>query len=84
MKKYLSIKQVCELLPVCKSLVYRLVDEGVIPSTRLGGKILIPEDGLMAVLELSPAEEGHIELPPSPTPSAKPRSGRRPKAVDLW
>jgi excisionase family DNA binding protein len=75
-KTYLSVKQVCERLPVCKSLVYRLVKDGAIPSARLGGKILIPEDALIAILERSVEE----------TPPLK--SGSRPKPpdgkLDLW
>ena len=69
MKTYLSVKQVCERLPVCKTLVYRLVREGVIPSTRIGGKILVPEDGLLALLE--GAGKLHGELPP-PSPASRP------------
>jgi excisionase family DNA binding protein len=71
-KTYLSVKQVCQRLPVCKTLVYRLVREGVIPSTRIGGKILVLEDGLLALLE--GGGKLHGELPP---PSPPPRDGRQ-------
>jgi excisionase family DNA binding protein len=33
-KKYLTVTEVTELLPVSKSLVYLLVDDGTIASTR--------------------------------------------------
>ena len=69
MKTYLSVKQVCERLPVCKTLVYRLVREGVIPSTRIGGKILVLEDGLLALLEGGGKVHGGM---PNPSLSCRP------------
>ena len=66
LKRYLSVKQVCERLPVCKSLIYRLVRDGVIPSTRIGGKILVPEDGLLAFLEGGGKLHGELPLPSPP------------------
>jgi excisionase family DNA binding protein len=78
LKRYLSVKQICERLAVCKSLVYRLVREGEIPSTRLAGKILIPIDELQALLE---AKNG--DAPTVPPPS-QPLPRRRKGKVDLW
>ena len=75
LKRYLSVKQVCERLPVCKSLVYRLVSDGTIPSARLGGRILIPEDALAAILQ-QPAPEEEVQEIPQPK---KPRS-----RLELW
>jgi excisionase family DNA binding protein len=69
LKRYLSVRQICERLPVCKSLVYRLVRDGEIPSARLGGKILVREDDLVAMLE---RRQSRKEPPPRPAP---PRTG---------
>jgi excisionase family DNA binding protein len=88
MKRYLSVKEVCERLPVGKSLVYRLVRDGTLPSTRLGGKILVDEDGLVAILEKglsqkeAPSPERQEELSPHP-PVKKRRTGTKGK-IDLW
>ncbi len=71
LKRYLSVKQVCELLPVCKSLVYRMVRSGEIPSARLGGKILVPVDDLRAILE------GNRKVPAEVPSDLPPRSGRK-------
>jgi excisionase family DNA binding protein len=81
LKRYLSVKQVCERLPVCKSLVYRLVREGVIPSTRLGGKILIPEEDLLTILQQPPQES-----PSGPAPALPPhrKIQRKRGQMDLW
>jgi excisionase family DNA binding protein len=62
-KRSLSVSDVRERLPVCKSLVYRLVNDGTRPSTRFGGKILIPEDGLEGLLARG---AGRDEPPPAP------------------
>jgi excisionase family DNA binding protein len=81
LKRYLSVKEICARLPICKSLVYRLVRDGTIPSTRLGGKILVPEEGLVAILR-QPVEE------PPPDPPARQERLRQPRRkrgqVDLW
>jgi excisionase family DNA binding protein len=84
-KRYLSVADVCQFLSVCKSLVYRLVRDGEIPSTRLGGKILIPEDGLIALLE-RPLQDEPRQDPPAPSPPPRPRSRQRRRGgkVDLW
>jgi excisionase family DNA binding protein len=78
MKRYLSVKEICERLPVCKSLVYRLVRDGELPATRLGGKILVPEEDLAALLEAGEKRLG----PEPPSPQKPPRGkGRR---LELW
>jgi excisionase family DNA binding protein len=75
LKRYLSVKQVCERLSVCKSLIYRLVSEGIIPCARLGGRILIPEDALAAILQ-SPVREESL---PQQRQAKRPRN-----RLDLW
>jgi excisionase family DNA binding protein len=81
LKRYLSVKKICERLAVGKSLVYRLVQTGELPATRLGSKILIPEDGLLALLERGQARQA-VALPASLPSRPKPREpqGR----LDLW
>lgn len=84
MKKYLSIKQICERLPVSKTLVYRLVKEGTIPSTLLGGKILVPEDALDALLEdrqPSGGDGAQESAPREHAPKRRRRSPTPPKGM---
>ncbi len=90
LKRYLSVKQVCQQLPVCKSLVYRLIRDGELPACRLGGKILVPLDELRAILEPAsdhgpadaPANGDEASPPPAPPPAAPRR--RRKGQLDLW
>jgi excisionase family DNA binding protein len=85
LKRYLSVKQVCEHLPVCKSLVYRLVNEGRLPCARLGGKIMIPLDELQALLEggdhPQAAPDVQADARPPPAPKKPRRQSERP---ELW
>jgi excisionase family DNA binding protein len=85
-KSYLSIRQICERLPVCKTLVYRLVRDGDLPSTRFGGKILVPVEALEALLEgRAPAEPAAPPPPVPPTvlaPAA--RKSRKGRGLELW
>jgi excisionase family DNA binding protein len=86
-KRYLSVRQLCELLPVRKSFIYRLIHDGGIPSTRLGGRILIPEDELARLLEQG---RDRMELEPQDAPdpevpAALPRPKRRGKpGLEMW
>lgn len=65
MKNYLTVNQVCERLPVSKTLIYRLINNGTIPSGRLGGKILIAEEDLEKVIHAQgkPAGKSAKESP---------------------
>jgi excisionase family DNA binding protein len=54
----MNVKQAAERMEVSESLVYRLVEDGVIPHRRIGqrgrrGKIIITEDDLNRFLEKS-------------------------------
>ena len=40
-KDYLTVKQVAKILPVTLRTVYRLIETGEIPSSRVGKKILV-------------------------------------------
>lgn len=78
---YLSVKQIVASLPVSKSLVYRLIAGGKIPSARMGGKILVQEAALVGYLE-NPAREpaqAEAEQPPArPAPTREPNGrGKR-------
>ena len=86
MKRYLTVKEICELLPVCKSLVYRLVRDGQLPSTRFGGKILVPEDELAALLERGQEKEDPIQQPRDAPVRPRPtrRKSRKQDSLELW
>ena len=45
----LSIGQACEFLGVGRSLVYKMMDEHILDSVRLGGRRLIPKRALVEV-----------------------------------
>jgi excisionase family DNA binding protein len=85
LKRYLSVKEICQILPVCKSLVYRLVRDGQLPSTRFGGKILVAEDELAALLERGQEGEEELPEPPPPVPH-RPKARGVPSGgkIDLW
>ena len=86
MKNYLSVRQICQLLPVCKSLIYRLIGDGTIPSARVGGRILVPEDGLQALLEPRKAQADSVNEadPVVETPPKNRRRQRKRGKVELW
>ena len=42
-KDVLSIKDLYEILPLGKNKVYNMVNDGTIPSIRVGGRIIIPK-----------------------------------------
>jgi excisionase family DNA binding protein len=85
MKNYLSVSQVCKRLPVGKSLVYRLITTGELPSTRFGSKILVPEDELISLLEKGTGcERKPTPLDPRPAPTQKRNPGGRARKLDLW
>src|SRR5262245_21272074 len=89
--QHLTVKQVCERLSVSKTLVYRMVAEGMIPSTRLGRRVLIPEAAIARLLAVQtvPVVE---EAPPEPeveAPQHTPRSSTTPRGrhvprIELW
>ena len=54
-KRWESVSEVLERLPISKSLHYRLIKNGDIPATKLGRKILIPEGAIEKVMD---SEEG--------------------------
>jgi excisionase family DNA binding protein len=81
LKRYLSVKQICDLLPVGKSLVYRMIQSGELPSTRFGGRILVPAEALQALLTLEPPQP-HT-LPQSPPPRRRTKR-RKHDQMDLW
>lgn len=92
---WLSVRQVLAELPIGKSLLYRLIAEGELRSTRLGGRILIDSESLTALLDAN-ARGGQpqtgpaaTEPPPQQQPGARPSPRRRRtstpgKRFELW
>lgn len=84
LKRYLSVKQICERLPVRKSLIYRLVRDGGLASTRLGNKILVAEEDLIALLAKGEPKRADDE---TDAPVVEKRRSRRPLRtgkIELW
>ena len=54
-KRWESVAEVLERLPISKTHLYRLIRNGDIPATKLGRKILIPEGAIEKVMD---SEEG--------------------------
>ena len=49
--EFLTVEEVAKLLRIGKNLAYELVREGVIPSIRLGNRILVPREALARALQ---------------------------------
>lgn len=47
----MSVKQAAEALHICTKSIYRLVNENIIASVRIGKKILIPKYALVRYLQ---------------------------------
>lgn len=45
-KKFYSIQELAELLPISRSALYAAVSEGEIPAKRIGRRILVPSSYL--------------------------------------
>lgn len=43
-RKFLSVKEICEITGFCKDTVYRRIREGVLPAIKFGQKLLVPLD----------------------------------------
>ena len=50
-REYLSVKEFKDRLGVSGNLIYEQVRKGVLPSVRLGGRILIPVDALELLMQ---------------------------------
>ena len=50
-REYLSVKDFKDRLGVSRNLIYEQVRKGVLPSVRLGGRILIPVDALELLMQ---------------------------------
>ncbi len=51
--EWLTVREFCERFRLSSTLVYQQVNGGLIPSIRVGGKILIRSDALDTLLEAS-------------------------------
>ncbi len=47
----LTIKEAAEILRISKSKLYELAKDGLVPNIKLGGRIVIPENQLMAWID---------------------------------
>lgn len=50
-EKLLKAKQVAELLQVSRSLAYRLMQDGTIPTVRFGGSVRVWQQDLMVFIQ---------------------------------
>ena len=50
-KAYFSVKEFKDRLGVSSNLIYEQLRKGILPSVRLGGRILIPVDALQQMME---------------------------------
>ena len=48
---YLTVKETAELIRMSERHTYKLIQKNVIPHTKIGGKILINKEKLLATLE---------------------------------
>ena len=56
-REYLSVKEFKDRLGVSRNLIYEQVRQGVLPSVRLGGRILIPVDALELLMQRQEQQE---------------------------
>lgn len=56
-KQALSVADAAARLGICRSLCYRLVREGTIPSVQLGRRVLIPVTALEEMLSVKQTQE---------------------------
>ena len=80
--EWLSIRQAVDYLngAVGKTLLYDLLSKGILPSSKLGRKILVCRADLDALLERNRKGGGSIE----PPPPAKRQSKSRPSRIERW
>ena len=65
-REALGIKEVAHSIGVSRSTVYKLINEGRLPTTKIGGRVLVLRSDLEALLQR-----------PDPEPSGRARPGRR-------
>ena len=51
-KEFFSVKEFKERIGVSSNLIYEQLRKGVLPSVRLGGRILIPVDALEQMMKI--------------------------------
>lgn len=56
-KQALSVADAAKQLGICRTLAYRLVRDGTIPSVRLGRRVLIPVAALEEMLSVKQTQE---------------------------
>ena len=60
-REYLSVKEFKDRLGVSGNLIYEQVRKGVLPSVRLGGRILIPVDALELLMQRQEQQESSAD-----------------------
>ena len=60
-REYLSVKEFKDRLGVSGNLIYEQVRKGVLPSARLGGRILIPVDALEQLMQQQAQHESSAD-----------------------
>jgi excisionase family DNA binding protein len=64
-KLTVDVKQLCELINISRSNAYQLVNQGVIPSIRLGRRIIIPVVALNRLLDIDPRRNDESSINPN-------------------
>jgi excisionase family DNA binding protein len=80
--QFMTVLQFSRRFGVSRSLVYKLIDSGKLPSVRLGSAIRIPRSALetpRAEPEAPPAVEKQA---PEPSPTPRPRRARAASTLD--
>ena len=60
-KEFLSVREFKDRAGVSSNLVYEQLRKGVLPSVRLGGRILIPADALQQLMQRQGQQEASAE-----------------------
>ena len=60
-KEFLSVREFKDRAGVSSNLVYEQLRKGVLPSVRLGGRILIPVDALELLMQRQEQQESSAD-----------------------
>ena len=61
-QKYISVRELAELLGVSRIAVYKRVKKGQIPATKIGKTYVITDQTVMQVLGKAPTDRGKREI----------------------
>ena len=75
----LTVKEICDLLRVHPSTVYKLLRQGKLPSFRIGSEWRFRKDVILRLMAESPCSPLKAEKPSSQAGTGKTGGYRRPK-----